>query len=77
MSSIVGNGFSVASDFASVADSAAAALSSARIVIVYGRATGSLYYNQNGSVAGLGTGGEFATLSGIPTLTASDFIIQA
>jgi RHS repeat-associated protein len=74
LSSIAGNGFSITSDFASVADSAAAAVSSARIV--YGRATGSLYYNQNGAASGLGTGGEFAVLSGLPTLTAADFVIQ-
>jgi RHS repeat-associated protein len=74
LSSSAGNGFSVAGDFASVADSSAAAISSARIV--YNRTTGSLYYNQNGTSSGLGTGGEFAILSGLPTLTAADFVVQ-
>jgi Ca2+-binding RTX toxin-like protein len=69
--SVAGRGFSVAGDFASVADNAAAATSSA--YITYSRATGSLFYNQNGSASGLGTGGEFANLSGLPTLTAADF----
>jgi Ca2+-binding RTX toxin-like protein len=73
--SAASNGFSVAGEFASVADNAAAAVSTA--YIVYSRGTGSLFYNQNGSASGLGTGGEFANLSGHPNLTASDFIIQA
>lgn len=57
-----------------MADDAVAAASSA--LIVYSRATGNLFYNQNGTAAGLGTGGHFATLSGLPTLTASDILIQ-
>jgi Ca2+-binding RTX toxin-like protein len=73
--STVSSGFSVAGEFASVADNAAAAVSTA--YIVYSRGTGSLFYNQNGSASGLGTGGEFANLSGLPSLTATDFIIQA
>jgi Ca2+-binding RTX toxin-like protein len=44
--------------------------------IVYSQATGKLFYNQNGANAGFGDGGgQFATLSGLPTLTASDFQI--
>ncbi|MEH2145672.1 hypothetical protein [Nostoc sp.] len=31
----------------------------------------------NGIAAGFGSGGLFATLSGAPTLTASDFLLQA
>jgi RHS repeat-associated protein len=73
--STANSGFSIAGEFASVADNAAAAVSTA--YIVYSRGTGSLFYNQNGSASGLGTGGEFANLSGLPTLTAADFIIQA
>jgi Ca2+-binding RTX toxin-like protein len=72
--SAAGSGFSTAADFASVADNAAAAISTA--YITYSRATGSLFYNQNGSASGLGTGGEFANLSGLPTLSAADFMIQ-
>jgi hypothetical protein len=36
-----------------------------------------LYYNQNGIPLGFGSGGQFATLTGAPTLTATDFIVQA
>ncbi|MEA5627386.1 hypothetical protein [Nostoc sp. UHCC 0251] len=41
--------------------------------IVYDPVNGQLFYNLNGnSAAGL-----FATLTGAPTLTASDFVLQA
>ncbi|MBW4677184.1 MAG: hemolysin, partial [Desmonostoc geniculatum HA4340-LM1] len=45
--------------------------------IVYDSVSGQLFYNQNGSAAGFGSGGLFATLTGAPTLTASDFLLQA
>jgi Ca2+-binding RTX toxin-like protein len=45
--------------------------------IVYNSATGNLFYNQNAAIAGLGTGGSFATLSGLPSLGATDFLVQA
>jgi Ca2+-binding RTX toxin-like protein len=70
-----GNGFNVASDFATVSNDTLAATSGA--AITYSTSTGHLFYNQNGAAAGLGSGGQFATLNGIPTLTASDFVIQA
>ncbi|MBE8986264.1 calcium-binding protein, partial [Nostoc sp. LEGE 12450] len=38
---------------------------------------GELFYNQNGNAAGFGSGGLFATLTGSPTLTASDFVLKA
>jgi Ca2+-binding RTX toxin-like protein len=44
-------------------------------LIVYSRATGNLFYNQNGAQIGLGTGALFATLDGNPLLTVSDFQI--
>ncbi|MEH1950629.1 MAG: choice-of-anchor D domain-containing protein [Nostoc sp.] len=72
ISSVAGTGFSNANDFQI---SSLGALSNA--VIVYDRMTGQLFYNQNGSVAGFGSGGQFAQLTGAPNLTASDFIIQA
>jgi RHS repeat-associated protein len=75
LTSAASSGFSIAGEFASVADNASAAVSTA--YIVYSRGTGSLFYNQNGSALGLGTGGEFANLSGLPNLAATDFIIQA
>ncbi|MEH2255672.1 choice-of-anchor D domain-containing protein [Nostoc sp.] len=72
ITSDVGTGFSNASDFQITSSGA---LSNAEIV--YDRMTGQLFYNQNGSDAGFGSGGQFAQLTGMPSLTASDFIIQA
>ncbi len=75
LTSAVGNGFSASSEFASVTDSRDAHISNA--LIVYNRSTGTLVYNQNGSASGFGTGGFIATLTGNPTLTGADFLIQA
>ena len=44
--------------------------------IVYNTLSGQLFYNENGSAAGFGSGGLFATLTGAPTLTESDFLVQ-
>ena len=73
LSSIVGNGLSQASNFTTVDDDDLAATSNA--FLVYSRSSGSLYYNQNGNAAGLGTGAEFINLLNIPTLTTTDFTI--
>jgi Ca2+-binding RTX toxin-like protein len=54
-------------DFQSVADDAQAALSAARIV--FSRSTGSLFYNQNGAAADLGTGGKLATFTNTSSVT--------
>lgn len=43
--------------------------------ITYSLETGNLFYNQNGTEAGLGDGSKFATLQGIPPLAETDFII--
>ncbi len=67
-------GFSVASEFAVVATDAAVATSQG--IIAYSQGTGNLFYNQNGSASGLGTGGQFATLVNAPELVATDFVIQ-
>lgn len=77
LASSLGNGFSVASEFAVVANDTVAATSGARIV--YSAETNNLFFNQNGAAAGFGTGAQFAT---IPTpsslvLAATDFIIEA
>ena len=72
ITSVVGTGFSNANDFQITS---LGALSNA--VIVYDQMTGQLFYNQNGSAAGFGTGGQFAQLTGTPYVTASEFIIQA
>jgi Ca2+-binding RTX toxin-like protein len=49
--------------------------SSARIV--YNLSTGNLFYNQNGATDGLGDGAPLATLTGTPSLDASDFLVLA
>ncbi|MGL4881737.1 MAG: M10 family metallopeptidase C-terminal domain-containing protein, partial [Waterburya sp.] len=63
------------SEFAVVGSDTAVATASA--LIVYSSGTGNLFYNQNGVTTGLGSGGQFATLSEIPALSATDFILQA
>jgi hypothetical protein len=45
--------------------------------LVYNSATGNLFYNENGAGVGLGNGGLFATLKGIPEVEANDFLVQA
>ena len=72
ITSAVGTGFSNASDFQITSLGAAS-----NAAIVYDPLSGQLIYNQNGSAAGFGSGGQFAQLTGAPTLTASDFIVQA
>ncbi|MEQ9552977.1 MAG: calcium-binding protein [Coleofasciculus sp. G3-WIS-01] len=62
-----------AGEFASVTDNAAAAISTA--IIVYNSTNGLLFYNPNGDTIGFGGGGHFATLSGAPSLTNTDFIL--
>ncbi|WGV23911.1 calcium-binding protein [Halotia branconii] len=75
LQSLAGNGFSLSNEFAIVTSNTAAAISAAKIV--YNQSSGSLFYNQNGLAAGFGTGANFANLTGNPSLTASDFVIQA
>jgi Ca2+-binding RTX toxin-like protein len=53
-------------------DAAAASVGS---LITYSASTGNLFFNQNGAAAGFGTGGQFATVSGTPSLTIGDFAI--
>ncbi|WP_413174011.1 calcium-binding protein [Anabaena azotica] len=70
LTSAVGTGFSNASEFNYVSDDALAGSSTARIV--YSLSSGSLFYNQNGTNVGFGTGGEFAVLDFV---AASDFVL--
>lgn len=65
----------LSTDFARVGSSAAARNSSA--LIVYNTNTGELFFNQNGSAAGFGTGGQFATLTNAFNLTANQIQIVA
>lgn len=69
-------GFSQASEFATVPDNAAAALSAARIV--FSQATGTLFYNPNGSAADFGPAngsGAIAVLPGVTNLFFFDVAI--
>lgn len=73
LTSAAGGGLN-AGDFARVATDAQAATSSDRIVF---SDFGNLYYNQNGSTAGFGTGAQFASLTDVLLLSGGDFIVQA
>jgi Ca2+-binding RTX toxin-like protein len=65
------------SNFATVANDAAALAGTSSAAILYSTSTGNLFYNQNGTLAGLGnSGGNFAQLPNLPNLTASNFIIE-
>jgi Ca2+-binding RTX toxin-like protein len=62
--------------FATVANDAAALTGTSSAAILYSSSTGNLFYNQNGTLAGLGTsGGNFATLTGLPNLMSYDFLV--
>jgi Ca2+-binding RTX toxin-like protein len=75
ISSNVGDGFSQSGEFKVVTSDSAAQTSSADIV--YNSANGKLFYNQNGTSSGFGSGAQFATLTGKPALKATDFILQS
>lgn len=75
LTSSVGDGFSKANEFAVVSSDRAAGRS--RAFIVYNQSTGALFYNQNGSANGLGTGGKFASLAGTPWMEGINFAIVA
>ena len=60
--------------FDTVTSDAAAATKDA--VIVYNTNNGNLFYNENGSSAGLGSGGLFVTLENLPTLDADNFYFR-
>jgi len=66
-----------ASDFAVVSGANGATLSAASTArIVFNQSTGDLYYNQNGANSGFGSGGQFATLTGVSSLNTTDFILR-
>ncbi len=60
-------------EFEVVANDDTAATSEA--LIAYSLGTGNLFYNQNGAGDRFGDGSQFATLQGIPILSAANFII--
>lgn len=73
LTSVVGDGFSVASELAVVDADAAAGDASA--LIVYSTESGTLFYNENGPDAGLGRGGPFAELDDVEVVAARDFTL--
>ncbi|HEY9646564.1 MAG TPA: calcium-binding protein, partial [Chroococcidiopsis sp.] len=75
LTSAIGAGFSIGTEFA-IVDSNSLADDSAAL-IVYSRGSRTLFYNQNGAEIGFGTGAAIARLTTPQSLTASDFVIQA
>jgi Ca2+-binding RTX toxin-like protein len=75
LNSVIGQGFSIEDEFAVVNNKGQVAVSDA--LIVFNPSSNTLFYNQNGSAAGYGKGGEFAVLDNINNLTAQDFVISA
>jgi Ca2+-binding RTX toxin-like protein len=70
-----GNVTNLATQFAVVTADTAVATSAA--LIVYSQGSGNLFYNANGAIAGLGSGAQFATLTGLPVLSANDFTVAS
>ncbi|MEH2290991.1 beta strand repeat-containing protein, partial [Nostoc sp.] len=71
IASTAGIGFSNKSDFQIISNG-----ETSTAKIIYDAVNGQLFYNPDGSAAGFGSGGLFATLTGAPTLSASDFVVQ-
>ena len=68
-----------ASEFATInsATNGATLAGSSAARIVFNSANGQLFYNSDGTTAGLGTGNQFATLSGVSALANTDLLVQA
>ncbi|MDX2212827.1 MAG: calcium-binding protein [Oculatellaceae cyanobacterium bins.114] len=78
LTSVIGTGFSVASEFADVATDAVAETSEA--VFVFSRDSEKLFYNPNGTATGFGatdSSGAIAILFNINTVVATDFELVA
>ncbi len=60
--------------FATVTSDALAATNAA--FITYNSSNGRLFYNENGSLGGLGNGAQFATLSNLASLTGANFVLS-
>ncbi len=69
-----GTGFSVDAEFAIVTSDADAETSAA--FIVYNSNNGKLFYNVNGTEAEFGSGGEFANLTNIASISENDFFLR-
>lgn len=68
--------FTVLEDIATEFETVTGNAATAEGIIVYNSDDGSLYYNPNGSAAGFGDGGQFATLTGAPDISAEDFSVR-
>ncbi|NES71698.1 MAG: calcium-binding protein, partial [Okeania sp. SIO2D1] len=66
---------SIETEFEEVSSNQEAATANA--LIVYNTDNGNLFYNQNGSEAGFGSGGRFARLLNEASVSADDFLIRA
>ena len=75
ISSDSGEGFSLDIEFAIVTSDAEAESSEA--FIVYNSNNGKLFYNANGTAAEFGSGGEFANLSNIASISGDDFLLRS
>ncbi|MGK7922689.1 MAG: phytase [Trichodesmium sp.] len=64
----------IATDFTTVTNNNEGSIADA--VIIYNTSSGQLFYNTNGSAAGFGDGGQFATLSNQALLEVNDFVIR-
>ncbi|BAY35528.1 hemolysin-type calcium-binding region (plasmid) [Tolypothrix tenuis PCC 7101] len=73
------NGSLTASEFAVIDESVngATVVGASIARIVFNRFNGDLFYNPDGATAGLGLGGYFAKLSGVSSMSATDFALQA
>ncbi|MDJ0557375.1 MAG: choice-of-anchor Q domain-containing protein, partial [Microcoleaceae cyanobacterium MO_207.B10] len=74
ISSVAGEGFSIAEEFEIVSSDAEAI--GATGAIIYNQNNGNLFYNSDGMTNGLGEGGLFATLDNSPALESGDFMIR-
>jgi len=69
-----GEGFSLDGEFATVTTDAEAETSAG--IIVYNSSNGKLFYNANGTEAEFGSGGEFANLANLASISENDFFLR-
>ncbi|NJM47105.1 MAG: hypothetical protein HC860_13860 [Alkalinema sp. RU_4_3] len=68
-----------AAEFATIneASNGATVAGSSVARIVFNRANGDLFYNTDGAIGGFGSGGRFASLTGVNSLLTTDILLQA
>ncbi|NEQ72237.1 MAG: calcium-binding protein [Okeania sp. SIO2C9] len=69
-----GEGFSLDGEFTTVTSDADAETSAG--IIVYNSSNGKLFYNANGTEAEFGSGGEFANLANLASISENDFFLR-